>query len=126
MDDRRELGVGFVVRNTLLSMTEPPSGSSERILTLLLSMIETPTGGSERILILRLSTSSGKDKFYGALDHTIGMLTPSEHIYLLGDFNARVGAKRSTWQTCKGYHCVGKINENERDFLSYAVLETSV
>ena len=41
LEDRRELGVGFAVRNSLLSMTEPP------------------TGGSERILTLRLSTSSG-------------------------------------------------------------------
>ena len=62
-------------------------------------MIEPPTGGSERILILQLSTSSGpvnivtayvltlysnpdvKDQLYNALDHTIGMLTPGEHIY---------------------------------------------
>ena len=30
-----------------------------------------------------------KDQFYNVLDHTIGMLTSSEHIYLLVDFNAR-------------------------------------
>ena len=77
-------------------------------------MTEPPTGGSKRILALRLSTSSGpvnivtayaptlysnpdvKDQFYNVLDHTIGMLTPSEHIYLLGDFNARVGAEHNT------------------------------
>ena len=93
-------------------------------------MIEPPTGGSERILTLRLSTSSGpvnivtayaptlysnpdvKDQFYNALDHTIGMLTPNEHIYLLGDFNARVGAEHNTWPTCIGHHGVGKINDN--------------
>ena len=53
-----------------------------------------------------------KDQFYNALDPTIRMLTPSEHIYLLGDFNARVGAEHSTWSTCIGHHGVGKINEN--------------
>ena len=52
------------------------------------------------------------DQFYNVLDHTIGMLTPSEHIYLLGDFNARVGAEHNTWPTCIGHHGVGKINEN--------------
>ena len=66
-----------------------------------------------------------KDQFYNALDHTIGMLTPSEHIYLLGDFNANIGAEHSTWSTCIGHHGVGKINENGRDFSSYAVIETS-
>ena len=53
-----------------------------------------------------------KDQFYNVLDHTIGTLTPSEHIYLLGDFNARVGAEHSTWPTCIIHHGVGKINEN--------------
>ena len=51
-----------------------------------------------------------KDQFYNVLDHTIGMPSPSEHIYLLGDFNARVGAEHNSWPTCIGYHGVGKIN----------------
>ena len=54
------------------------------------------------------------------------MPTSSEYIYLLGDFNARVGAEHNTWPTCIGHHGVGKIYENGRDFLSYAVTETSV
>ena len=93
-------------------------------------MVEPPVGSSERILILRLSTNSGpnnivtayaptlysnpdvKDQFYNVLDHTIEMHTPSEHIYLLGDFNTRVGAEHNTWPTCRGHHGVGKINDN--------------
>ena len=53
-----------------------------------------------------------KDQFYIVLDDTIGMLTPDEHIYLLGDFNVRIGAEHNTWPTCIGHHGVGKINEN--------------
>ena len=34
LDNRRELEVDFAVRNLLLSMIEPPTGGSERILTL--------------------------------------------------------------------------------------------
>ena len=86
----------------------------------------TPAWGSERILTLQLSTSLGpvnivtayastlysnpdiKDQFYNALDRTIGMLTPSEHIYLLVDFNARVGAEHSTWSTCIDHHVLKK------------------
>ena len=41
-----------------------------------------------------------KDQFYNALDQTIGMRTPSEHIYLLGDFNARVGANMHRPSRC--------------------------
>ena len=40
------------------------------------------------------------------------MLTLSKHIYLIGDFNASVGAEYSTWPTCIGHHDIGKINEN--------------
>ena len=67
-----------------------------------------------------------KDQFYNALDYTIRMLAPSEHIYLLADCNARVGAEHSTWPTCIGHHGVGKRNGMWRDFLSYAVTETSM
>ena len=63
------------------------------------------------------SSTIRKKKFYNVLDHTIGMLTPSEHIYLLGDFNARVGAEHNTWPTCIGHHGVEKINENEERLL---------
>ena len=45
------------------------------------------------------------------------MLTLSEHINLLGDFNATVGAEHSTWSTYIGHHGVGKVHENGRDFL---------
>ena len=67
-----------------------------------------------------------KDQFYNVPYHTIGMLTPSEHIYLLGDFNVWVGAEPNIWQTCIGHHGVGKIKENGERFLEYAVTETSV
>ena len=40
------------------------------------------------------------------------MLTPNEHIYLLGDFNARVCAEHNTWPMCIGHHGLWKINEN--------------
>ena len=37
------------------------------------------------------------------------MLTSSEHIYLLVDFNVMVDAEHSTWPTCIGHQGVGKI-----------------
>ena len=58
-----------------------------------------------------------KDQFYNTLDHTIGILTLGEHIYLLGDFDARVGTEHSTWSTCIGNHGVGELNENGKRLL---------
>ena len=74
-------------------------------------MIKPPTGGTERLLTLRLSTadnfvntacvyaptlnSSGevKDQFYESLDAAIGKIPFSEHIFLLSDFNAKGGRR---------------------------------
>ena len=88
MKDRRELGVGFAVRNSLLSMIEPPIGSSERILTLQLSTSSGTVSIVTAYAPTLYSNPDVKDQFYSVLDHNI-MLTPSEHIYLLDDFNAR-------------------------------------
>ncbi|XP_047486812.1 craniofacial development protein 2-like [Penaeus chinensis] len=92
--------------------------------------VEAPTAGTERILTLRLSTSSGsatiisvyaptlysthedKDQFYGALDDVISRTPSTDALYLLGDFNARVGADHEAWPSCLGAYGCGKMNDN--------------
>ena len=98
-------------------------------------MIEPPTDGTERILTLRLSSMQGpvnlvcvyaptlqasaetKDQFYESLDTVISKIPATEHIYLLGDFNARVGADRESWPNVLGHHGIGKMNENGQRLL---------
>ena len=117
LDNRRELEVDFAVRNLLLSMIEPPTGGSERILTLRLSTSSGPVNIVTAYAPALYSNPDVKDQFYNALGHTILILTPSEHIFLLGDFNARVRAEHSTWSTCIGHHGVGKIKKTGERFL---------
>ena len=100
MEERRELGVSFTVRNFLQSIIEPQTGGSEKILTFRLSTSSAPVNIGTAYAPTLFLNPDVKDQFYNALDHTIGMLMPSEHIYLLGDFNARVGAEHNTWPTC--------------------------
>ena len=85
-------GVEFAGWNALVSMIDPPIGGSERILSLSISTSSRPVNIVTAYAPTLYSNPDVKNQFYNALDHTIGMLTSSEHIYLLGDFNARVGA----------------------------------
>ena len=94
-------------------------------------IFEHSTGGTEQILTLRLFTSVGflkfvgtyalelKDQFHEQLDATINRIPTSEHVYLLGDFNARVGADRESWPKVLGHHGIGKLNENGHRLLEF-------
>ena len=116
-DDPRQHGVGFAVKNSLTSAIEPPTGGTERIIALRLST----TAGFTNVLCVYAptlcSTSEAKDLFYEALDEVISKVPRSEGLYLLGDFNARVGADYETWPSCLGHHGTGKINENGQRLL---------
>ncbi|PFX17198.1 Craniofacial development protein 2 [Stylophora pistillata] len=96
----------------------------------MLATTETLTGGSERILVLRMKISTGfvnflsvyaptltssteaKDQFYEALEETVSQIPRSEGVYLLGDFNARIGSDWQAWPACLGHFGVGNLNEN--------------
>ena len=116
-DDPRRHGVGFAVKNSLSAAIEPPTGGTERILALRLST----TAGFVNLLSIYAptlcSTPEAKDQFYEALDEAISRIPSTEGLYLLGDFNARVGADFDTWPSCLGHHGVGRMNENGQRLL---------
>ena len=118
--------------------TTPSTGRAElrgRYDCTVLSTIQPPTVGTERILSLRLSTSTGfvnsmsiyaptlcsspevKDQFYEDLHAVTGMVPDSEPLFLLGDFNARVGGDKESWPACIGHFGVGRMNENGQRLL---------
>ena len=89
-----------------------------------------PMQGTERMLALHLSISSGyvylpslyaptlcctsqaKDQFCEALDDAISSIPSTDSLYMLGDFNARVGVDSETWPTCLGHIGISRINKN--------------
>ncbi|XP_018026545.1 uncharacterized protein LOC108681971 [Hyalella azteca] len=117
--DVREHGVGFAVRNTLLRTIEPRHGGTERILTLRLST----SAGFANIICVYAPTLQAppetKDRFYELLANTIDRIPMPEHIYLVGDFNARVGTDHESWPEVLGHHGIGKMNENGQRFLEF-------
>ena len=91
-DEPRLHGLGFAVRNSLLSGVEPPSSGRgcipfHHLLTSLGPVIIL----SIYIPIL-CSLAENKDEFYEELESSIREISATEHLYLLGDFNASVGA----------------------------------
>ena len=116
-NDRREYGVGFAVRSSLLPMVVTPIGGTERLLSL---QLNTSNGIVNLVAVYAPTLNSSaevKDRFYSELDELIGQMPQTQDLYLLGDFNARVGAEYSIWPTCLGHHGVGKMNENGQRLL---------
>ena len=115
-DAKRERGVGFAVRNSLLSKIVPSTGT-DRILAL---RLQTKQGLVNFLCIYAPSLCSPaetKDRFYEELDRTLKTIPPSEQLFLMGDFNARVGADNDSWSDCLGCFGVGKLNENGQRLL---------
>ena len=116
-DKPRQYDVGFAVRNSLIATTETSSGGSSRILALRMKM----SAGFVNIIstydLTLTSTPEAKDQFYEALQETLSGIPSSEGIYLLGDFNARVGTDWQAWPTCLVHFGVGRMNENGQRLL---------
>ena len=64
-----------------------------------------------------LAESEDKDRFYEDFNSLISEISPSEGLYLLCDFNARIGSDREAWAPTIGTFGVGTINENGQRLL---------
>ncbi|XP_067910435.1 craniofacial development protein 2-like [Heterodontus francisci] len=116
-EEPRQHGVGFAIRNSLLSMIEPPSNGSERILSIRLF---TASGLVHLLSIYAptlCSPHEDKDQSYEELHNIISSIPNTEHLFLLGDFNARVGADHDSWLSCLGRFGIGRMNENGQRLL---------
>ena len=120
-DEPREHGVGFAVKNSLLSMVEPGSSSSEQLLNLHLNTTEGPVTLISVYAPTLSATPDAKDEFYGNLASTIRNIPSTEQLVLLGDFNTRVGADNNSWPSCLDLFGVGKMNENRQWLLELCV-----
>ena len=118
-DHKREHGVGFAVKNSLLGFIEQPTGGTERLLKLRLC---TAKGVATFICAYAPTlkgTSEEKDQFYDELNNILEETPNSDVIYILGDFNARVGKDQNSWPICLGKHNIGNMNENGQRLLEF-------
>ena len=113
-DARRESGVGFAIKSGLVKqLVNRPTGIGDRILhvriqidrNLYATMISVyaPTMMNDVAVI---------ESFYSDLNQLLSKIPSSDKIFLLGDFNARVGMDYTTWKGVVGRHGVGNSNSN--------------
>ena len=55
--------------------------------------------------------------FYEELEAKIRLTPAEEHVFLLEDLNARLGADYEPWSCSLGHFSVDKLNENGQGFL---------
>ena len=121
-DDPRIHGVGFAVKNSLLPFVTAPSGGTERLLTLQLSTSAGALSIISAYAPTLAATEDAKDEFYDQLNQIVTEIPCSNRIFLLGDFNARVGADHNAWPSCIGHFGVGKVNDNGQRLLELCSL----
>ena len=81
------------MKNSLLTVTDPPVNGSEHILT-----IQLPSRAGHANIMSAYAPKICfivyfKDQFYEELDAAIGNILETEQMSLLGDFNASVGTE---------------------------------
>ena len=100
-------------------MVEPGDKGSERLMTLRLHTSEGPVTLVSAYAPTLTSTAEAKDEFYININSVVKSIPPKEHVIILGDFNARVGADHDSWPSCLGHFGIGKCNDNGQRLLEF-------
>ena len=95
-DEPRLHGMGFAVRNSLLSAVESQFSGTACILTLHFLTSLGPVNFLSIDAPTLCSLAENKDEFCRELESSIIEIPASEHLYLLRDFNTWVGANHSS------------------------------
>ena len=117
--ERRDGGVGFAIKSTLLDQIERPAAINDRIMKL---RIPLSCGRHLSVFSVYAPTLQASEEissaFYRALTEAIFSVPKDEKLIILGDFNARVGKDWETWNAL-GHHGIGNINNNGLRLLEF-------
>ncbi|CAM4709419.1 unnamed protein product [Leuciscus chuanchicus] len=116
-NERPKHGVGFAICNKLLCFTETPISISPRLSSLRLHTTAGPVTLLSTYAPTLTSPDDQKDSFYLLLSETLSNISRGHRIFILGDFNARVGSNTTAWPDVLGPHGVGSLNDNGQRLL---------
>ena len=121
--ERRESGVGFAIRDSLLKgMKSLPVGVNDRMMSMRL-----PLRGKQHLTLISVyaptmtHTDENKEMFYRQLHDLVDATPKGDKLIILGDFNARVGSDSNTWGEVIGQHGIGRANSNGLLLLSFCL-----
>ncbi|KAJ7411780.1 craniofacial development protein 2-like [Pitangus sulphuratus] len=119
--ERHLAGVGFMIKNSIVSKLEHlPTRHSDRIISLRLPLHNKQHAVLFSIYAPTLQAGPAeKDKFYTDLRRRIQRVPADDKIVILGDLNARVGKNSEAWKGVLGKHDVGNCNDNGRLLLEF-------
>jgi len=113
----RQARVGFAVRSSMLQyIQQSPIGISPRLMKLQLRL----RSGLTAVLISAYDCNWGQEGSFlwqperrNQISSVCKRVRQDKHkLFILGDFNARVGRDYSTWPRVLGHHSVGNENSN--------------
>ena len=113
-DAPREHGVCFAIADRINSLlVGEPVGVSPRLMTARLRLGRGKFASIISVYAPPMNhTEEEKTRFYAQLSSIIGSTPASDRIFLMGDFNARVGRECNIWPNVLGAHGIGKMNSN--------------
>ena len=115
-DDRRLSGVGFMIRNSIISRLDSLLvGHSDRLMSLRLPLLEDQYATIISVYAPTLQADpTTKECFYSELRSLLQKTKDTDKVFIMGDFNARVGRDHTIWPGVLGRHGIGNCNDNGR------------
>ncbi|XP_069158045.1 uncharacterized protein [Procambarus clarkii] len=118
-EEVREHGIGFAIMNRLLGSIVLPTEESARIIKLQLHTVAGLVSLINAYAPTLTSSTEPKDELYDDLGLTLRDIPQQEPVFLLGDFNARVGFDHRSWPSCLGQFGFGKMNKSGQCLLEF-------
>ena len=119
-DARRESGVGFAIRTGLVGRLMNYE-IGDRILHVRIQIDKNSYATMISVYApTMMNDVAAIESFYSELNQLLSKIPSSDKIFLLGDFNARVGRDYTTLKGVVGRHGVGNSNSNGLLLLSIA------
>ena len=116
-DKVQQYGVGLAAWNSLVAYINVPSSTTKHLMTLQLNTVSRPISIISVYIPILMASDNLRETFYDELRTAMHVIPTKQCIYILGDFNARVGSNHASWPHQLRHNGVTRVNENGQRIL---------